>query len=488
MITPIAALCLSLFGLLIGLVAARYALTRALSISGAQLSELDTFFERLPTTMSGTAGSIAEGISTPATVSPAPAISVTENEAMPSMNSAISVTSSSPSANTAITATGSSPPAVVQSIAATAFPLSTSLMDSRKLRPAEIAYLVRGGDINHTLIVATVDLIQRSVKSKDISFTEGLADYERNMWKIVSRSVKDWAIQVGKDKVMAGAKSPVAAARRLLFLYNFIRTSLRGMISDTVADPRKLKKYFSPGGILRIVADFTSSGYKQTFQVELRRSLLRRGLLVPEKTRHQIGRYFFVIGVVGVIFTLVTSLLFLPTSWVAIVAWTSTLVAGFLGRTLLALRHLIPFYEELAVVAEQIRRKSFRLTIIKILLRSVNAVSWIALFLGIAVSLATGYGIIKAIYPAADITDFYAMLALATANFAIADFAFNGVRLNIEECPTKLAEQQLEDMRQELEHVSPLDTFTTMLSSPDYDPKFSKILALYGVETLLILI
>jgi hypothetical protein len=512
LITPITAICLSLLGLLIGLVAARYGLTRALSRSGAHLSELDAFFEQLP---ASTAGSIAGGISTPATVSPAaiatptvlPVSQSTDLIENASTSSSVSSNSSSPAvsisaqnaatakADTSANATSNSisqpvtisnvaTPAVLSKGTSTAFPFSSSLSETSKLRPAEIAYLVRGGDLTHTLIVVVVDLIQRSLKSQDSSFTDGLADYEKNMWKFVSRSVKDWA----KDKILAGAQNPVAITRRMFFLFHFIRTSLRGLLAETVADPKRLKKYFSPGGVLRIIADFTSSGYRQAFQDELRRSLLRRGLLVPEKTREQIGRYFFVIGVVGIISTLVVSFLFLPTSGVAFVAWISTLIAGFLGRSLLALRHLIPFYEELAVVAEQIRRKSFRLGIVKMVLRSVNAVSWLALVLGVSISIATGFGIIKLIYPAADISIFYAIIALATAHFAIADFIFNGVKLNIQECPTAIAEKQLEEMRQELEHVSPLDTFTTLLSSPDYDPKFSKILALYGVETLLILI
>lgn len=431
MITPTTALCLSLFGMLIGLVAARHVLTRALSSGEAQLSESDSFFEQLPATLSSTAGGITTTVATPTTIAPT---------------------------------------------------------TSSRLSPAEIAYLVRGGDITHTLIVAVVDLIQRSVKSQSSSFQEGLADYEKNMFKIVKKSVTDWAIQVGKDKVMGGAQTPRAIARRLFFLYGFVRNSLRGLIADTIADPRRLKKYFSPAGVVRIIADFTSQGYKQAFQEELRRSLLRRGFLVPEKTRQQIGKYFFGIGIVGIIFTLTTSFLFLPNMGVAVVAWISTLVAGLLGRTLLALRHLIPFYEELAVVAEQIRRKSFRLSLVKLILRSVNAISWLALFLAVTISLGTGFGIIKLTNPAAGMNDFFAIVVLASAHFAIADFVFNGVRLNIEECPTKLAEAQLEDMRQELEHVSPLDSFTTVLASPDYDPKFSKILALYGVETLLILI
>lgn len=447
-------------------------MTRALGGSSAQSSPVDVHIESIPAAATGTAGSIATALS----VSGAAATALDQSPHAASLDRG----------DSDLAVSSSHLPAVPGG--SIAIPMDSTISDPSKLRPAEIAFLIRGGDITHTLIVVTVDLIQRSIKSQESSFSDGLADYERNMWRIVSRSVKGWAMQKAHEKILAGAQNPVAAARRAVFLFNFVRNTLRGMIAEMIADPISLKKYFSPVGVFRIIADFTASGYKQAFQEELRKSLLHRGLLVPAATRNKIGGKFFVIGIIGVVATLVASFLFMPDGGVAFVAWLAALFAGFLGRTLLAIRRLIPFYEELAVVAEQIRRKSFRLQIVKFVLRSVSAVLWLGLFLAVTVSLGTGYGIIKLLDASAGINELCAITALAITQFAIADFIFNGVRLNIEECPTRLAKKQLEAMQKELEDVSPLDTFTKLLATPNYDPTFSKVLALYGVETLLILI
>lgn len=545
LISPIAALCLSLFGLLCGLVVARVMLVRSLSASGKHLSKMESFIEELPlrisgvttgngantTTISSTSAVAADGSlgistvyattcdttsgstttfgsSTTAGFSTASGSNttsgsntLTEDQATASglATTAGSNTTSSTNSNTASGATSGSlsvstshqplpnrqPAGTTKAVALVT---QSSRPYSQTLKPAEIAFLIRGGDLNHTIIVLTVDLIQRAIKANTTSFSETLADYERSMWRIVTRSVKDWASQKVQQTVVSGAKNPVAAARRIVFLYNFIRNSLRGLIADTIADPRHLKKYFSPTGVIRIFIDFTSQGYKQTFQEELRKSLLRRGLLVPEAARESVGKRFFAIGVVGLIATLITAYCFLPNGAVAFITWFAALAGGFAARTLLALRHLVPYFDEIAVVVGQVRRKSFRLTIVKILLRSVSAISWLALALSLGLTLSFGFIFIKAFSASAGWTDFGALAAMTIANFAIADFVFNGVRLNIDECPTRIAEKQLEQMRKELEHVSPLETFRTMLASPNYDPTFSKILALYGIETLLILI
>jgi len=477
---------------MVGLVAARWVLVRSLSQGGKHLSQMETFIEKIPVTLSSTAGSVASNlpiITTSGASNSSMPLSVAPPATPPATPLAIpSATQESPaSESTSITISDPAFASASPQNAQLSLPSSATPALSTKLKPAEIAYLVRGGDITHTLIVLVVDLIQRSVKTQDSSFSDGLADYEKNMWRIVTRSVKDWATQKVQQTVVNTAKNPIASWRRAIFLFNFIKHSLSGMISDTIADPRRLKRYFSPHGVLRIIADFTSSGYKQAFHEELRKSLLKRGLLVPEGVRHEVGMRFFIIGLVGIFATLVIAFHFCTGGVVAFITWIASLVAGFIARTLLALRHLVPYYEELAVVVDQIRRKSFRITIIKTLLRSVNAISWLALLVSLTVSLGIGFGVIKLAFAAAGMKEFIALVGLTVTHFAIADFLFNGVRLNIEECPTRIAEEQLEDMRKELEHTSPLETFSTLLASPNYDPKFSKILALYGVETLLIL-
>jgi hypothetical protein len=509
---------------------ARYYLVRSLSTSGKHLSQMETFIEKIPARLSSTAGSVTSSVAnlpvigsvsgagnpvnissvsgttgsissitvagaTPGTDSTSDSLASTASSAVLATNS-LTLSPGEPSSKSASLNIVNLPAAdgsaiglpIDSSLGSLTFPTSPDSSDTTKLKPAEIAFLIRGGDLNHTIIVLAVDLIQRSIKTQSSSFADGLADYEKSMWRIVSRSVKDWATQKVQQTLVSGAKNPVAAARRIVYLYNFIRNSLRGLITDTIADPRQLKKYFSPGGVIRIMIDFTSAGYKLTFEQELRKSLLRRGLLVPETVREEVGKRFFVIGVLGLIATLAAALCFLPGIHVAMVAWTAALVAGFSARTLLALRHLVPFYEEIAVVVSQIRRKSFRLTIVKILLRSINVASWLALLFSLVFTLGFGSLFLLQAMPTAGWPEIGGLFALTIANFAIADFLFNGVKLNIQECPTRIADQQLGQMREELENVSPLECFRTMLASPNYDPTFSKILALYGIETLLVLI
>ena len=531
MITPLAALCLVLFGLLAGLAVARYLLVRSLSAGGKHLSKIETFIDDIPARLSSTAGGVTPNL--PAAVQQIGAVnsgatgiitqgggtSGTETDTA-SGSTTISGSTLRPdgenepdsatisSSNTTYSTaqdTASGATTTTRSISNLSGPISShdsqiaqpepnalitqsSPENSQRLKPAEIAYLLRGGDINHTIIVLAVDLIQRSIKANTSSFSETLSDYEKSMWRIVTRSVKDWATQKVNQTVAAGAKNPIATVRRIVLLYNFIRNSLRGLVADTIADPRHLKKYFSPNGVIRIFIDFTSQGYKQTFQEEIRKSLLRRGLLVPEAVRESVGKRFFAVGAVGFIATFVTSYCLIPNSTAAFVTWFAALAAGFAARTLLSLRHLVPFFDELAVVVGQIRRKSFRLSIVKLLLRSVNTMSWLALVLSLGITLSLGFIFIRACLPGAGWADFGALAAMTVANFTIADFIFNGMKLNIDECPTRDAEKQLEQMRQELEQVSPLETFRAMLASPNYDPTFSKILALYGIETLLFLI
>lgn len=458
-------------------------LVRSLSAGGKHLSKMETFIEDIPVRLSGTTSGVI-----PSEI----AVSSTTTYGTNTGDNTVSNTAAGAAAGSLSISNSSSPlssqvPVVVQS-EPIALLTQNSPETSPRLKPAEIAFLLRGGDINHTIIVLAVDLIQRSIKANTTTFSETLSDYEKSMWRIVTRSVKDWATQKVQQTVASGAKNPIATVRRIVLLYNFIRNSLRGLIADTIADPRQLKKYFSPNGVIRIFIDFTSQGYKQTFQEELRKSLLRRGLLVPEVVREHVGRRFFAIGVLGLIATFITAFCFIPNGTAAFVTWFAALAAAFAARTLLAVRHLVPFFDELAVVVGQIRRKSFRLNIVKILLRSVNALSWTALLLSLGITLSLGFLFIRACLPGAGWTEFGALAAMTVANFAIADFIFNGMKLNIEECPTRTAEQQLEQMREELEHVSPLETFRAMLASPNYDPTFSKILALYGIETLLFLI
>lgn len=361
------------------------------------------------------------------------------------------------------------------------------ILNSKDLAPAEIAYLLRGGDVTHTLIVVAVDLLQRNLKSAN---QELLAPYEKNMWEIVTRSAKEWAMQKTQETVMAGAKTPLQITRRVMFLYTFIRRSLKSVVSDTIADPRKLKRYFSPHGLLRILADFTSAGYKQAFQEEIRKDLLARGLLIPEAKRVKTGQIFFVVALVGLALAFAASIICTKgsNSWAGAVTFVIAMSAGFLARLALSLREMLPLYEELALVAEKVDRKSRRLQVLKFFLRSINVLFWILLFLVIAIVLGIGFGTLHIFQLSTGWNSFFELVALTVTNFVIADFVFEGWKLQIEERPTPEAEKQLLEMQKSFSEKSPLESFKDVLASADYDPTFSRLLALYGVETLFVLI
>jgi hypothetical protein len=55
------------------------------------------------------------------------------------------------------------------------------------------------------------------------------------------------------------------------------------------------------------------------------------------------------------------------------------------------------------------------------------------------------------------------------------------------EMPSRIADAYLRDVRHKLKNQRPLAVFKEVLLTTDYEPAFSEILAIYGIETLLLL-
>ncbi|MCA9805412.1 MAG: hypothetical protein KC777_25755 [Cyanobacteria bacterium HKST-UBA02] len=357
------------------------------------------------------------------------------------------------------------------------------------LRPPEIAYLVRGGDTTHALIVLAVDLTQRGLrKNEDETFTESLCDYEKNMLEIVRGAFSSWATKKTKDVVLGSARSPRQIAARITFLYRFLTGSLKAFIEETISDPGKLRKYFSYQGLLRILADFTSAGYRQAFEEELRKSLLRRGLILDAAHRHRAARALAAGAVLGLIGTAFLAFHFEGSLASALIIWITSLVMSAGARLVLALRNLVPLYQELAVIADQVIRKSLRLRFLILLLRSFNLLATT-----LAVSLAllaglVGLGLCRLLYAPTGSFEILTLIAFSLANFAVLQLAFDAFDLFTREYPSGIARKQLDSLRAELENKSPLDSFKLFLTNRDYDPTLSKLVAVYGIETLLLFV
>lgn len=365
---------------------------------------------------------------------------------------------------------------------------SSSNSQTNKLRPAEIAYLVRKGDTTHALIVIAFDLMQRSVKNTgDTSFKDGLTNYEKNMWKVTKDALKNWASQTAKEQIIGKSLNPIHIAKRLSFVYKFVTSSLKSLVQDLVTDPKRIRQYFSSKGLWRIIADFSSQGYKQAFEQELRTTLLDCKLIVLENEKQKYSQALLAVSVLGVVGTLIISLISFKFIHVAIILWFFSLIAASGLRLMLVVRQLLPLYEELQVVAEQINRKSRRLSFLKAVLKSVDLINWLAAAFLVFIVSSIGILMAKLSYFDLAMVDFYCYLALLVANFVCAELLAQSLDIGLNDYPTERARKELEQVKQELKDLKPLDSFKELLESDEYNPELSKLLAVYGVETLFIL-
>jgi hypothetical protein len=154
--------------------------------------------------------------------------------------------------------------------------VSTGGAAPRTLAPTEIAYLLRDGDMPHTLIVMTVDLVHRQVKAPDQNGPIPLREYEKQVWV----GVKDFLKQLAEQKAghlvpVSDFKNPVKWAMRFNALKTFVAQTLRGFITELIQDPRHIKKYFTAAGIARLALHFYTSGVRQAVERELRLELLQ---------------------------------------------------------------------------------------------------------------------------------------------------------------------------------------------------------------------
>ncbi|MEZ4537264.1 MAG: hypothetical protein R3D26_20035 [Cyanobacteriota/Melainabacteria group bacterium] len=365
---------------------------------------------------------------------------------------------------------------------------TSSLAKKEELRPAEIAYLIRGGDTTHALIVLAADLMQRALKrGDDMSFLNQLTDYEKNMWTVTKKALSDWAQQKAKKTILGNARNPIQIAKRLSFLYRFITGSLSTMIRESINDPKRLRKYFSAQGLWRIIADFTSAGYRQAFENEIRETLLKRGLLVEAERRKKYASLLFTASILGFAGVFLVAAISFKTWYLALVLGSGSLFAAALFRIVLIARQLLPFYEELAVVANQIERTSRRLSLIKFLLRFINTLNWlVAILLGGIIS-ALVLTLAKLLYFEGGSDLILGYLGLFTANFACVDLLFKALDLSFNDQPSKIALDEIKILKEDLKEIKPLNSFKEYLDSQVYNPKFSRLIAVYGIETLFIL-
>jgi len=356
------------------------------------------------------------------------------------------------------------------------------------LRPAEIAYLSSHGDISHVLLVMGADLVQRVIKSGLSGQPPQLESYEVNMWDVAKNSVGAWA----QDKVDQHLptqlqKDPVEYVRRISKLYNFFAHTVRAFVVQLLADPSHIRKYFRLTAIASIVADFSTAGYKAAFEAQFRANLASKGLLVAREVRVRYSNYTVLIGIAGAILLSVLTVLTVHPWPLALVMIVLGFTGGGLLRGVLLVVHLIPLYTEIAEVIHHLERKSWRLKMLRLVISAISLVS--VAFIALAFLIINGLfaAMLMLIFH-----DYQYVLLLVFSSLILAymvcfQLVLDSWKLAGTEMPSRIGEAGLSNVRHQLKNQRPLEVFKEVLLTKDYEPAFSEILAVYGIETLLLL-
>jgi hypothetical protein len=357
--------------------------------------------------------------------------------------------------------------------------------ERNQLRPVEFAYLMRNGDGFHAMAVLVVDLVQRVVKSNISSTQIPLADYEVAMCEVVKKSVTSWANEKKEGLMLESfKKDPAAYVRRWSGLYAFLRKSIKPFISGVTRDPRNLRRYFSFGGIFRLITDFSTAGYQQAFQQELKQSLLARGFIVSGQRKEAAAKVTTIVGAVGLLLAAFFSTFILHSFFLFILAG---LVAVF-TRGVLFLKSMIPFYSDILNLFTHIERGGTRLRVIQTIAVTLNNIFYgvAALFFLIGIFCLHVY--LRTAGHAIDTLATY-ICAIAMSGFLIVccEVLLTGMRIKTEEWQTARGHRLAEKIRDKIRTASPLDEFKVVLQNTEYNETFSDVVGLYGIETLLFL-
>lgn len=357
------------------------------------------------------------------------------------------------------------------------------------LRPTELAYLLRDGDMAHTLIVLSVDLVQRAVKDPHAVAPAALTPYENQVWRSVQDFVKQWAeAKAGHLVPITDIKNPVKWVVRINAIKRFFGETLKTFLNDLIKDPRHIRKYFSVAGIGRLAVQLYASSVRGAVERELREELLRMDMLVPEPMRKKVGIGMLVMipGMVAVL--AVTAFVI---NAVPMLVFVCFLLFGFVNavitRLVWELPGFIPTFDEFTRVAKELNRTGTRLTLIRALLRSARLVVRIAVCLATAIFIAIDCAIGNAFFHLPLPQSALFALAVTISGWVAVSLALDWHTLTFHEHRTAIADAQIDAAKTALGKESPLNHLTQVFSNPDYDPTFSQLVAFYGIETLWLL-
>jgi len=256
--------------------------------------------------------------------------------------------------------------------------------------------------------------------------------------------------------------------------------------SDLAKDPKHLRRYFSVGGIVRLVADFFTAGYQDAMQAELTSSLTKKRLLVSADKCKQFSKIFIATGLTFAAISIAATIYFLPQNLIVPIPIYAVLAALSVQLTIF-LKDSIPLYPEFVKLLGHLEREDWRISAVRLILGCLRVLAWataVGTFMFMIVLSTTLLIFFIPGFP----LDYVDLLAtLAGVLLVCSSMIRFGLTLQYEQVATSLGHRRLKEARKRISKISPLKSFWEMLKSESYDPQFSEIVAIYGIAPLIIL-
>ncbi|MBL0188666.1 MAG: hypothetical protein IPP97_23330 [Candidatus Obscuribacter sp.] len=380
-----------------------------------------------------------------------------------------------------------------------------------ELVPVEVAYLSRGGDRGFALLVLLFDLVHREVKEmpdnllesglsliadQDLNTADPLSQriissgysYDAGLKAMVKKALQDWGTKKVESIVDINIKkNPIGFIKRLPFLFKLLRNGLFDTIKEILKDPKKLRRYVSLPGLMRLAAEIGASGYKDDLARELAKALTDRGLLLTTKERKGLAGYFvsgFVIGELTFAFILSR---YMGDHWQAFWIFVFAFAGSLFVRATLFAREFIPLYRDLMDILAQTKNSNWRVRALTIFLNLVNIILGGLSIIAYLVVFALGSLILYVTHTVNDFGAYLVLTSLLLAHSTALGWLLEAHRLYFSDCPSLTGELALDKLRHTYSGRTSVNALKSMLATRQYHPEMSYLLALYGPETLLFL-
>ncbi len=356
-----------------------------------------------------------------------------------------------------------------------------------KLAPAELAFLARNGDITHTMVVLGFDLFHRALKkeeSEDIS----LQPYEEKLWLKTKDFLKDKAKHELTKLALPKPSNPLEMVAKLTGSYRFLVGKVRLVVQQMLKDPRQIRAYFSPAALGRFVTDLVSSGYKDLVSSEIAAALMEKGYLISKKRQEELSSWLLIIACVGFAVLINAGWLLIPD----LRSFTLVLVLSIINAVLLKLTFsifsILPLYEEVTLVLKHISVNNFAVRVCRFLSFLIRGLLLTLIVLFVLLFFSVDLLILLLYSSHAAVRLLFEVILLTVNCFVLLSILVEVYWSKMSVKLSSAGEEVVADHRRALADTNVVEAFKSFLSDAKYSEKVSELLAVYGYETLWLLI